>query len=362
MNLSANVKDFKTALEHIQTAVKSKSTMEILKHALVRSVDSGKVKFTANDLVQVISYTIEAPNSGDISATVEFEKLHKLTAKYKDDQTIKISFEEDHAKVSCARSKGKLSVLNPNDYPLPNDLEDDKKITFEGKSVLESIKKASAMAGQNDVRHYLNGVALDVKKDRMHVVATDGHRLIKIEVSCNSELEKDRVLIIPNDSIAGFIRCVEDKEVVMQVAHNFVRFSDEQVEFQTQLIEGRYPDYERVIPKANNLDFTFIGKEIKDAVSRASVFGNGKTTPLRLLVKDSECSITVSGGNNSQGNEYVNCVSDHEIEIGVNAQYLTDAVNKVESDEVVVWMKDDPSAPMLIKDGDTEMVVMPMRL
>lgn len=361
MHFTANVKDFKTAMDHVQTAVKNRTSLPILQNVMVRSLDQDKIKFTAYDLMQMISFTIDAQNSGDIYSTVEFDKLHKLSSKYKDDQTIRIEFDQAQALVSCARSKGKLSTLPASEFPIPNELQDESKVTFEGKAVVEAIKKASSMTGQDDVRYYLNGVALDVKQDHMSVVATDGHRLIKIVVPCKSEIAEQKTIIIPNESIAGFIKCVEDKEVVIQVAPNFVRFSDDQVEFQTQLIEGRYPDYERVIPQTNDMDFTFIGKELKDAVSRASVFGDGKATPLKMVVSGGECNLAVSGTNNSQGNEIVNCVSSNSIEIGVNAKYVTDAVNKIESDEVTIWMKDSSTA-MLIQDEDTVMVVMPMRL
>lgn len=360
--MKINAKDFKNALDHVQAAVPKRGTMPIVMNALFQSLDDSRVKITTNDMKQQISYTVECENSGGIFSTVEFEKLFKLVSKYKDDQTVKLSFTDESALVTCAKSKGKLKVLPAGEFPLQStDSSELKNVSFNGSELVEAVKNAASMAAQNDVRYYLNGVALDIKKEYTNVVATDGHRLIKIKLNCENESELERLIIIPNEAVSGFIKSMDEQPVSMNIASTFVQFSDDVVEFQSQLLDGKYPDYNRVIPQNNNLEFNFIGKELKDAISRVAIFGDGKNTPLRIAIDGSECVVTVAGNDNTQGDEIVNCSSTDSIEIGVNAQYLTETVSKIESDNIAIFMKDANTA-MFIPDGDTEIVVMPMRI
>lgn len=358
--MEITAKNLKEAMSHLQNAVAKKTTMPVLKNIAIKA-QGDEVVFTANDTKQQITFKTECSN-GQAETTIEFDKLQKWSSKFKDDQVLKFKqASEEQINIACGRNRAKFKSLPVSEFPF-NESVNGSKLSFNGSDLVDAIKKVSTMTASNDVRYYLNGVALDVKGDKCIAVATNGHRMIKTDIECVNESGIEKTIIIPNESVAGFIKCLDEQPVSMTVADNTVCFSDEVVSYQTTIIDGKFPDYTRVIPQDNPMPLRFNCAELKESVNRAVVFGDGKNTAMRMTVNNNnECNIVVKAPDNTEADEMVSVVASGEIELGMNAQYLTDAINKVETEEITLMVKDANSA-VRIDDVDTVMVVMPVRL
>jgi len=360
--MEITAKELKTALGYLKEARKKKGdTMPILQNIAVKGYGEHAV-FIATDMDQQITFKADCI-CDDVEFTVEFDKLFSWSSKLKDDKKVSLNQDNNVVVAKCLRSTARLRSMPYAEFPFFAEDSEDKEISFNGSDLVDAIKKVSNMAAINDVRYYLNGVALDVRQDKCNVVATDGHRLIKVELPCDNKNNLEGFVILPALSISGFVKCLDDQPVSMHVAKGgYVRFSDSIVSYASKLIDGKYPDYNRVIPKNNDKELRFNCEELKEAANRAATVSTEKHKGMKLAVEGNECSITVSAKDDTGAYEVISVISNSDIEIGLNAKYLTDAVNKVDTEEITLMVSDDYQKAVVIQDENTEMAIMQMRL
>jgi len=360
--LEITAKELKTALGYLQNASQKRGTMPILQNIAIQGSNE-EVMLTATDMEQQITFKAQCAKA-EVDTTIEFDKLFKWSSKFKDDQILKFKQTTDEQiTVTCGRNRAKFKSLPTKEFPFFSEKHDEQTINFNGSDLVDSVKKAQSMAANGDVRAYLNSVALDVKGNTCNVVATNGHCLIKIQLECVNESGFEGIMLIPVSSVNGFVKCLDEQPVSMKVSNSSVCFSDAVLSYATKLIDGRYPDYQRVIPVGNDKEFKFNCQELKESVNRAVVFGDGKMTIMKMIVDSSgnECNIIVRANDNTEADEVVSVISNHEIEMGLNATYLTDAVNKVSTEDISLMVKDANSA-VLVEEENTTMVIMPARV
>ncbi|MBI5429115.1 MAG: DNA polymerase III subunit beta [Nitrosomonadales bacterium] len=347
--------------------VERKQTLPILSNVLIEKTP-GKIRFTATDLEIQITTTVDTKkDDGEISAiTVGGKKFQEILRILPEQNTISIETKENKALIKSNKSRFSLQTLPAQDFPkLNSQLVDSKKIVLQQsalKSLLLSVQYAMA---QQDVRYYLNGVLLIIEGNKLKVVATDGHRLAYNAGTIDGNHEKQEI-ILPRKAVVELSKLLGDGEdtVELEFSAQQVKATFSGITLVTKVIDGKFPDYERVIPKySNHLNMNRLG--IQQALQRAAILSNEKFRGVRFVLTEKNLSIISSNSEQEEAQEEIETDYHGEaIDIGFNVNYLMDGLNNISS-EIAVFSFGDPNSSILITTPDNDdfrYVVMPMRI
>jgi DNA polymerase-3 subunit beta len=219
---------------------------------------------------------------------------------------------------------------------------------------------------QQDVRYYLNGLLIEAESSRLRAVATDGHRLAISDTDLIEGREEKKQVILPRKGVTELQRLLEEKgRIEVQLGPNHVRVKFSAVCFTSKLIDGSFPEYQRVIPNSPENKLEINTKKLKNALSRAAILSNEKYRGIRLMVQNKDLVIQAHNPDQEQAEEKMDVeYNGEEIEIGFNVNYLIDALNAIESENVLVLLVDNNSSCLIqdTNDSSYKFVVMPMRL
>jgi len=352
-------------LQVVVGVVERKQTMPILSNILIEK-ENGKIKLTATDLEIQITNTIETDDSSSAAITVGGKKLQDILRILPDQSKISIEVKENKAQIKSNKSRFNLQTLPAQDFPkLSNQLQNTNKITLSQnalKLLLGSIQYAMA---QQDVRYYLNGVLLGVEGNKLKAVATDGHRLAYNAITIEADLAKQEI-IIPRKAVMELAKLLADDDSAIEL-----EFSDQQlktsfsgIQLVTKLIEGKFPDYQRVIPDYSN-HLSMNRTLVQQALQRAAILSNEKFRGVRFVL--TEKNLSVISSNSEQEEAQVEIETDYHgeaIDIGFNVNYLLDGLNSINSEQAI-FSFGSPNSSILITSPDNQefrYVVMPMRI
>ncbi|MFA6921100.1 MAG: DNA polymerase III subunit beta [Gallionella sp.] len=354
-------------LQTVVGIVERKQTMPILSNVLIEK-EFGKIRFTSTDLEIQISTTIDAESDGDASVaiTVGGKKLQEILRILPEQSKVSIDVKENRAQIKSNKSRFNLQSLPAQDFPrLSNQLSDSKKIRLSQialKNLLASVQFAMA---QQDVRYYLNGVLFVIEDDKFRAVATDGHRLAYNAISLEERSDKIEI-IIPRKAIVELSKLLsdDDKEIELEFSSQQLRASFSGIELITKLIEGKFPDYQRVIP--NYVNHLSINRTlVQQALQRAAILSNEKFRGVRFVL--TEKNLCIISSNSEQEEAQVEIETDYHgeaIDIGFNVNYLLDGLNSINT-EMAIFSFGNPNSSILITspaDLEFRYVVMPMRI
>lgn len=347
--------------------VERKQTLPILSNVLIEK-EPNKIRFTATDLEIQITTTIEIKGSNNemSSITVGGKKLQEILRILPEQSKVSIETKENKALIKANTSRFSLQTLPAQDYPkLNNQLADAKKIVLPQsllKTLLLSVQYAMA---QQDVRYYLNGVLLIIEGNKLKVVATDGHRLAFNAGSIDGNYEKQDI-IIPRKAVTELCKLLEDNDEIAEI-----EFSTQQmkvvfsgIHLVTKVIDGKFPDYDRVIPKYTN-HLSMNRMQIQQALQRAAILSNEKFRGVRFVLTEKNLSIISSNSEHEEAQEEIETDYHGEaLDIGFNVNYLMDGLNNISSEEAVFSFGDPNSSILITTPENTEFryVVMPMRI
>jgi DNA polymerase-3 subunit beta len=347
--------------------VERKQTLPILSNVLIEKQD-GKVRFTATDLEIQITTTVDLGSGGGNTAaiTVSGKKLQEILRILPEQSTITIETKESKAQIKSGKSRFSLQTLPAMDFPkLNNQLENAKKITLpqkELKSLLLSVQYAMA---QQDVRYYLNGVLLIVEGNKLKAVATDGHRLAYNAGTIEGNHEKQEI-ILPRKAVLELSKLLADNDenVDLEFSQQQVKANFSGITLTTKIIEGKFPDYERVIPKYDN-HLNMERTMVQQALQRAAILSNEKFRGVRFVLTEKNLSILSSNSEQEEAQEEIETDYHGEpLDIGFNVNYLMDGLNNISS-STATFSFGDPNSSILITTSESEefrYVVMPMRI
>lgn len=347
--------------------VERKQTLPILSNVLIENQDGG-MRFTTTDLEIQITTTIDTDAGGqqNTAFTVGGKKLQEILRVLPEQSKITIDIKENKAQIKTNKSRFSLQTLPAQDFPkLSNQLENAKKITLpqkELKSLLLSVQYAMA---QQDVRYYLNGVLLIIEGNKLKVVATDGHRLAYNAGVVEGQYEKQEI-ILPRKAVTELSKLLSDSDdnAELEFSQQQVKATFSGISLITKVIEGKFPDYERVIPKYDNhLD---MGRLVmQQALQRAAILSNEKFRGVRFVLTEKNLSIISSNSEQEEAQEEIETDYHGEaLDIGFNVNYLMEGLNNLSSDSVI-FSFGDPNSSILITTPDNQefrYVVMPMRI
>ena len=357
-------------LNLVAGVVERRQTLPILSNVLL-ALEDKTLSLTGTDLEVELIGRVELEAAGvDGEVTVPARKLVDICKSLPEGSNIEFSLEAGKATVKAGRSRFTLSTLPAADFPAVEGGAGSVALSLDQSLVKQLIDSTAFAMAQQDVRYYLNGLYLEIMGGRLRVVATDGHRLALATGPALVEAA-DTGVIIPRKGVLELSRLLDGSvPLELAIGTNHIRATNEQFTFTSKLVDGKFPDYERVIPK--NADKSVIGErgELKQAFTRTAILSNEKYRGVRLKLSDNNLDITANNPEQEQAEEVVGVqYTGAELEIGFNVSYLLDVLSVLERPQVRLSLSDEASSALLENaeapsEGEPERlyVVMPMRL
>lgn len=353
-------------LQVVGGVVEKRQTLPILGNVLVQ-VDKGKLTLTGTDLEVELTATTQVESASEGEITLPARKFSDICRALPDQAVIELAVDGDKATIRSGKSRFSLSTLPATEYPSTENVSGAFSFNI-AQGVLKSLIDQThfCMANQ-DVRYYLNGMLLELKGGQLRAVATDGHRLAISETDCPAVVGEERQLIIPRKGVLELSRLLVDgdEECTVQVSGNHIRVTVGDVVMTSKLVDGRFPDYERVVPKGGDKIVNADRALLRQALSRTSILSNEKYRGIRLQFENNLIKATVNNPDQEEAEEELEVeYSGPEFEIGFNVSYMLDALNVIKQEQVRMTMTDSNSSCLVTGVGDTNSryVVMPMRL
>lgn len=352
-------------VQAVMGVVERRQTMPVLSNVLVIA-EKGQLRLTGTDLeVELVSsIPLDAADDGDV--TVPGRKLLDILKALPDDAMLDVSLDKDRLVIRSGKSRFTLATLPAAEFPLIEDINTQSSFEIAQGTLKTLFDRTSFSMAQQDVRYYLNGLMLELRETVLRAVATDGHRLALYDVDAEVGGSNQQV-IVPRKGILELQRLLSDSDenVRLDVGSNHIRIEMGGLRFTSKLIDGRFPDYERVIPQGGDKELVMDRQLLKEALGRTAILSNEKYRGIRLMLSDGLMKIQAHNPDQEEAEEELEIdYNGEELEIGFNVTYLMDALGAVHGDEVTVGLS-DPNSSCLIEEPGNEharYVVMPMRL
>lgn len=366
MKLSTSRESLLKPLQAVIGVVERRQTMPVLANVLLVATD-GELSVTATDLEVELSATnpvdsVSAP--GEI--TVPGRKLLDICRALEDGSDVTLSLKGDRVTVQSGRSKFVLSTLPAAEFPLIEDASMDRQFDMSQADLSRLLDRTHFSMAQQDVRYYLNGLLLESGEGKLRAVATDGHRLALSDTPLAGESGARNQVIVPRKGVVELQRLLDgDDDVQIALSDNHIRVVVGGIRFTSKLIDGRFPDYDRVIPDNEAHVLKADRDTLRHALQRAAILSNEKYRGVRLEFSPGKIKIQANNPDQEEAEEEIEVDYDGtDMEIGFNVNYLLDALSAVENSEVEFGLVDPGSSCVVRAPGDKDSlyVVMPMRL
>ena len=367
MYFECEVEALLSLLQHVVGAVERKQTMPILAHVLL-AVEHEQLLAVGSDLdLEMTAFMPVDNHAREGSITVSAKKLIDIAKSLPKDHKIQVEQKGSKLSVRSGSSKFNLSTLPADEFPRMSSNADQLEFQIQSSMFTSLLNACHFAVAQNDVRYFLNGVLIQVERGHVTVVGTDGHRLAKASTVLDILSDVERSVILPRKAVHEVLRLFgdQDEEVTISLSDSHMRITAAHFEMRSRLIEGKYPDYKRVIPVRGNNIFVVDTVELKDALSRVSILTNDKYKGVRFQLRPGQLKLVVH--NPEQEVAEVDLDVDYtgdEFDIGFNASYVQDVLNQVAGGELKFYLSNPLSSALLeasTMDG-AEFVIMPMRL
>jgi DNA polymerase-3 subunit beta len=366
MKLTADREKLLAPLQAVIGVVERRQTMPVLANVLVTARE-GRFCVTATDLeVELVAATTEVSvqQSGDI--TVPGRKLLDILRALPDKLAVSLAVEAEKVVIKAGRSRFSLSTLPAAEFPIVDDIHAQQSVRIARKDLLRLLEKTHFSMAQQDVRYYLNGMLLEIDGTLLRAVATDGHRLALSEATLTAKANVSQQVIVPRKGVLELQRILTaDGEAEIAIGTNHVRAQIGDVRFTSKLIDGRFPEYSRVIPAAPPAAIKADRDVLRQALQRTSILSNEKYRGIRISVAKNLITVQAHNPEQEEAEEQIEVGYDGaELEVGFNVNYLLDALAAIDGVEVELGLTDSNSSCLIRSPGNaaSRYVVMPMRL
>ncbi len=356
-----------SVLQSVAGIVERRHTLPVLANVLIRKTGSA-LQLTTSDLEIQIRTTAELDgDSGNFTTTVGARKLIDILRTMPSDQTVSLESTQNKLVLKGGKSRFTLQTLPAEDFPLVQEAPSfGPAFSVPQKTLKDLMNQVSFAMAVHDIRYYLNGILFVAEGKQLSLVATDGHRLAFASATLDVEVPRQEV-ILPRKTVLELQRLLSDAEgaIEMRFANNQAKFSFDGMEFVTKLVEGKFPDYNRVIPKNHRNHITLGRAPLLACLQRTAILTSEKFKGVRLNV---EPGLLRVASNNAEQEEAVDELdidySGDAIEIGFNVTYLIDALSNMTQDMVKLELQDSNSSALLTNPENNafKYVVMPMRI
>ncbi len=369
MEIKISRDDFLNGIHKVQGIVESKGAMPILAHVLISTEKDGIV-MQATDLEIGIKGFCPAKVVTKGSITVNARKLFDILRALPDLEVHLTREENDWVSLKCGKSKFRLPGLPASDFPKLPEYSETALMEFSGPKLKEMIRKTYFAISPDESRQALNGLLLEQDKDHVNLVGTDGHRLsyIRRPLLKSNAKSGETSFLLPKKVLTELLKLMENDEgatYAFSVKDNQLAFIHDREVIVSRKIDGKFPNYQQVIPTDNNLKVAVNTQALVHALTRVALLADEKSKMVRFEIKTG--SLTLVSDHTELGGaieEVEIAYEGDEVRIGLNAKYILDVLNVIEEDEVILNLKDQNYSCLLTvgKDKDYQSIVMPMRL
>ena len=355
------------SLGHVQSVVERRNTIPILSNVLIEATSEGTLRLMATDLdlqiVEVVEAAIEQPGAITVSAHTLFDIARKLP----EGSQVQLSAADGKMLVVAGRARFNLQTLPKDDFPMIAEGELPTRFELPAETLKQLIDKTRFAISTEETRYYLNGIFFHVQDDVLKAAATDGHRLARVTIARPDGAEGMPDIIIPRKCVGELRKLLDevDGSVGISLSSTKIRFGLGTAILTSKLIDGTFPDYNRVIPTANDKLLKLDPKSFMEGVDRVATIASEKTRAVKMALDRDKITLSVTSPENGTAAEEVSGdYSSPGFEIGFNARYLLDILGQIDGDMVEVHLA-DAAAPTLIRENDKAAalyVLMPMRV
>ncbi|MFT6331974.1 MAG: DNA polymerase-3 subunit beta [Lentimonas sp.] len=359
------------ALFNVNGAVEKRNTIPVLLNVKIEA-KNGRLNLTATDMDIVIVSNAEALISKEGSTTVPAQLFYDIVRKIPDIADINVELNEDEStlKLSYGRSKFSLPCLDPSEFPVLSEGEMDVDFKISGEELIKIIDKTKFVIPSDETRYYLNGLFLHSMKigDEIELrgVATDGHRLAMACSNASNLTSEVEGVIVPKKAINEIRKIVEGakEEVSIAFSKAKIRVTCEKSTIISKLIDGEFPEYDRVIPKSNDKLAKIDRKLIFSAVDRVSTIATDKNKSIKIILESGKITLQIKSSDSGNASEEIEV--DYEgdtIETGFNSRYFLEIIGQINKEKLDVFFKDGSSPAIIKTDNKNDLyVIMPVRV
>lgn len=375
MDFRVNSTELLRALSHIHGIVEVRHTLPILSNIIITTHDN-LLSLSSTNLDIFCSDDLEAEVSQNGSTSVSAATFYEIVKRLPSGSEIHASLSEEDSTLTlkCGRSKFNLTTISPDDFPKIS--HDDLNIQFvlSATELKRMIDKTKFAISNEETRYYLNGVFLHQTQknsiDILRAVATDGHRLAQYDIPLPQGAKDMNGIIIPKKMIQELRRVLDDAtgDINIQLNENKIKFSFNNMQIISKVIDGTFPDYTKVIPQSNDKSITTNNEELKKAIDRVSAVAineETKSKAIKLIIESNKISLSVDSTSRGSAIEEIDLDYNNEkVEIGFNSRYLIDICNEIDGDKINLKFLNSTSPAIILDNTDENLffVLMPMRI
>ncbi len=366
MNIKIDRELLINPLGNVSGIVEKRHALPILSNLLLENQENN-LKFTATDLEMQISTHIKTKLSDNFQITIPAKKLFDITRALPEKSNIDIQIEENKVTVKAKKSRFNLQTLPPKDYPvMKKDVDDVIKLKLSQSVLKNLLKQVDFSMAQQDIRYYLNGLLIEIKDNNLNIVGTDGHRLSFTSTTLKDPCKNIQV-IVPRKTIVELVKLLSDSDdnVEVGITNNQVNFNFNDIDLITKVIDGKFPDYSRVIPNGHENIFDIDRETLLDAMLRASILSNDKYRGIRMVVEENNLKLISNNSEHEEAEEEIEIkYKGDKIDIGFNVTYLIDVLTNIQTEKLTIAFSDSSSSCLVTipKNKEYKYVVMPMRI
>lgn len=353
-------------LAQVVNVVERRQTLPVLANLLV-AVKDGQLFLTGTDLEVEMVARAEVADAESGETTIPARKLFEIVRALPDGSQVTLTLSNERVTVQAGRSRFTLATLPANEFPAVEDLELVERLQLPEAGLKELIERTAFAMAQQDVRYYLNGLLLDLREDSLRCVATDGHRLALCETPLPASPQTRKQIILPRKGVLELQRLLEggDRTIELELGRNHLRVRRADVIFTSKLIDGRFPDYEAVIPIGADKELRIDRELLRASLQRAAILSNEKYRGVKLELSPGQLRIVAHNPEQEEAQEEVEADTQVDaLAVGFNVTYLLEALSSLKSERVTINLRDANSSA-LVREADSDAcrhVVMPLRL
>lgn len=366
MKISVTRETLLPALQAVANVVDRRQSMQILGNVLLSASGSG-VNLTATDMEVEVSLGCNATVLKEGTATLPAKKLLDICRSLPAEALIQIDASGSKAKVQSGRSRFSLGILPADDFPAVGSFQHKIEVTLGAGQLGELVRSTQFAMAHQDVRYYLNGLLLEMREHTIRAVATDGHRLALCDRQVAQELAATTQIIVPRKAVQEIQRMLahQDGDVTLVIGDSHVRLMAAGQSLTAKLIDGKFPDYQRVIPTKGEKAVLADRESLRAVFSRTSILSNEKFRGVRLVLGENNLKAMTHNPEQEEAEEDLEVsYQGADLEIGFNVSYLLDVLGVLVSEKVCLELSDPNSSAVIFAPDDQQAryVVMPMRL
>jgi DNA polymerase-3 subunit beta len=366
MKFKLSREDLLPALQVVNGVVERRQTLPILSNLLLNVGKSG-LRLTTTDMEVELIAIIKGSYDAKGEITLPARKLLDICRALPEAAEISFNITGDKALITSGKSRFTLATLPAQEFPSVDISESTTEFKIKQGKLKELFDKTGFAMAQQDVRYYLNGLLLEPVGSTLRAVATDGHRLALCEAEISAKEEISHQIIVPRKAVTELIRLLKEDEgeIKVQLSSNHIHIELEDLHFTSKLIDGKFPDYDRVIPANGDHPITTNKDILRQSLTRASILSNEKYRGVRIILEKDRLRALAHNPEQEEAEEEIDInYGGSDLEIGFNVSYLLDALNIIKTEEVEITISDPNSSCLVLPVGSNECkyVVMPMRL